>query len=308
LLKPYISWLSCQQKKGGLAREEEDIEYIALASIPALPPRVVWKQSKIDTEEDEDMVGQSPKLILPKPRLRGGAYVRVTTDWTDLHVYVLSPWLLTCIRERHLLSLQSDGIPLWVSRQFQGVSKTFGNGVKDGVMEQVLSSFQKGNSYTTPNVSTEEYAVRAHVLDGWKALRACTVPSYLFACREVVTRAVEDVDDTSNLCVAFPPNTTINARSQTIVLEDATLGEKVTIKSSTIGRFSKISAKCRLNNVVLMDKVVVKENCVLQNSILGKGCTIGENCNLNDCQVAPGKVVPAGTKEKGESLMDATLV
>jgi translation initiation factor eIF-2B subunit gamma len=147
--------------------------------------------------------------------------------------------------------------------------------------------------------------VRAQVLDGWKALRACTIPSYLYACREVVARAVEDDDGTSNLCIAFPPNTTINARSQTIVLKDAMLGEKVTIKSSTIGRSCKISAKCRLNNVVLMDNVVVKENCILQNSILGKGCTIGENCNLNDCQVAADKVVPAGMKEKGESLIDA---
>jgi NDP-sugar pyrophosphorylase family protein len=213
------------------------------------------------------------------------------------------------MRERHLISVQGDGVPLWVSRQFQGVSKTFGSGVEDGVVEQVLSSFQKDNSCVTPKLSTEEYAVRAHVLDGWKALRACTIPSYLYACREVVTHAVEeDVDgSTSNPCGApfFPPNTTINARSQTIVLEDATLGEKVTIKSSTIGRSCKISAKCRLNNVVLMDNVVVKDNCILQNSILGKGCTIGENCNLNDCQVAPGKVVPAGTKEKGESFMDA---
>ena len=286
-----------------MAREEEDIEYIALSSSQSLPPRVVWKQAKIDVEDDEDMVGHSPKLILPKPRLRGGGYVRVSTDWTDLHVYVLSPWLRTCLRERSLMSIQDDGVPLWVSRQFQGVSRTFGSRVEEGVVEQVISSFGEGTCFATRKLSMAEYAVRAHVLDGWKALRVSTIPSYLYACREVVTRAVDG--DNSNPCVALPPNTTVNSYSHSIVLQDATLGEKLTCKSSTIGRRSRLSAKCRLNNVVLMDDVIVRDNCILQNSILGKGCIIGENCNLNDCQVAPGKVVPAGTKEKGESLMDA---
>jgi translation initiation factor eIF-2B subunit gamma len=54
--------------------------------------------------------------------------------------------------------------------------------------------------------------------------------------------------------------------------------------------------------VVVMDHVSVGDNTILQNSILGTGCRVGENCNLNDCQVAPGRVVVAGTKEKGESF------
>lgn len=304
--------MKLQAKKGGLAREEEDVEYIALqrhspSSSSQLPPRVIWKQSKIDVEEDEDWVGQSPKLILPKARLRGdcgGMVTQVSTDWTDLHVYILSPWLRACVRERNLLSIQGDGIPLWVTRQFQGIRKTFGSHVRDAVVDRVISSLVAGQQ--TPSTSTKEYAVRAYVLDGWKALRACTIPSYLYACREVANRAIDDDQNkTKNPCVYLPPKTTVNAKFHSIILEGATLGDKVTCKSSTVGRRCLINAKCRLNNVVAMDDVTVRDNCILQNSILGSGCTIGENCNLNDCQVAPGKDVPAGTKEKGESLMDA---
>jgi hypothetical protein len=96
---------SAKQKKGGLAREEEDIDYIALSytstdtSTPVTPPRVVWKQSKIDVETDEDYVGTTPKLVLPKPRLRHGV-TRVRTEWSDLHVYAFSPWV------RRLISLE----------------------------------------------------------------------------------------------------------------------------------------------------------------------------------------------------------
>jgi NDP-sugar pyrophosphorylase family protein len=296
--------LSRQQKKGGLARDEEDIEYIALSydnndennssssSSLLQSPRVIWKQSKIDVEQDEDLVGQTPKLVLPKSRLRGqrpSTKVVVATDWMDLHVYVLSPWIIDLLQARNktTVSLQGDVVPLLVTRQYKGKKATFGSSLEAAAEDSLTSA------------DDSEYAVRAHVLDGRKALRVATIPSYLYACREVVSRVVQ-----GDAKVELPPNTTVNAKFQSILMEGATLGEKVTCKSSTVGRNAKVSSRCRLNNVIVMENVEIGENCVLQNSILGAGCVIGENCNLNDCQVAPGKQVPTGTKEKGESLID----
>lgn len=303
------SFCVLQQKKGGLAREEEDIEYIALSQSPKQQPRVVWKQSKIDVEEDEDMVGQAPKLVLPKPRLRvgGSQYVRVSRDWTDLHVYVLSPWLRTLLREKHgILSIQGDAIPLCVSRQFRGVRQTFGSRVDEDVVDEVMASFLFGQDDSASliiDTASDEYAVRAHMLDGWKALRASTVPSYLYACREVMTRALEDPDG-KNPCLTLPPKTKKNEKFHWIALEDSMFGEKVQCRSSTIGRRSKVSDRCKLNNVVVLDDVLIGENCVIQNSIIGSGCVLGEKCSLNDCQVSTGVIVPPMTKEKGESFID----
>jgi translation initiation factor eIF-2B subunit gamma len=301
-----------QQKKGGLAREEEDVEYIALSHSPNNKPRVVWKQSKIDVEDDEHFVGQTPKLVLPKPRLRvPGEYVQVSRDWADLHVYVLSPWVRTLLRERRgIFSIQGDGIPLCVARQFRGIRQTFGSRVEDAVVEQeVLSSptalFGQGEStlVSLDNKSNEEYAVRAHILDGWKALRASTIPSYLYACKEVMNGALQDEHGT-NPCLFLPPKTKKNEKFHWIALDGLEAGEKIQCRSSTIGRRSKLGDRCKLNNVVVMDDVTIGENCVIQNSIIGAGCVIGEKCSLNDCQVAPGKAVPPLTKEKGESLVD----
>lgn len=259
-------------------------------------------------EEDEDMVGQSPKLVLPKPRLRvAGDYIQISREMADLHVYVLSPWIRLLLKERkNLLNIQGDGIPLCVSRQFRGVRQTFGNLVAGEVVQQALTLFRQGDltcSLTALSSSNDEYAVRARILDGWKALRACTIPSYLYACKEVMTRALEDKGK-KNPCLFLPLKTKTNDKFHWIVLEGSEMGEKVQCRSTTIGRRSKLSSNCRLNNVVVMDDVSIGENCVIQNSIIGAGCTIGEKCSLNDCQVAPGKTVPAMTKEKGESLID----
>jgi NDP-sugar pyrophosphorylase family protein len=75
------------------------------------------------------------------------------------------------------------------------------------------------------------------------------------------------------------------------------------MKSSIVGASCQLGSKCRLNNVIIMDNVTIGENCSLQNTILGSGVVLGNNCSLNDCQVGPGKAMPMGTKEKGESFM-----
>lgn len=293
---------SSKAKKGGLAREEEDIEYIALSvsrKNTTLPPRVVWKQSKIDVEEDEDMVGSAPQFVIPKPRLRAGEITRVRRDWSDVHVYAIAPWVRKLWNARpSLISVQSDLIPLLVTRQFKGIEATFGS------QEQAKKVYQEAvEEEHSVLKGDKEYAIRAEVLDGSKVLRASTVPAYLIAGREIVVKAVQD-EKKENPCLSIPPETAVNAKLNSIVLNSAELGEKCQVKSSTVGRGVKLGFKARLNNTLIMDNATVGDNTILQNSIIGEGCTIGENCNLNDCQVPNGKVIPAGTKEKGESFVD----
>eukprot|EP00543_Licmophora_paradoxa_P003342 CAMPEP_0202445650 /NCGR_PEP_ID=MMETSP1360-20130828/4421_1 /ASSEMBLY_ACC=CAM_ASM_000848 /TAXON_ID=515479 /ORGANISM="Licmophora paradoxa, Strain CCMP2313" /LENGTH=344 /DNA_ID=CAMNT_0049061981 /DNA_START=270 /DNA_END=1301 /DNA_ORIENTATION=- len=295
---------SSKAKKGGLAREEEDIEYIALSisrKNPELSSRVVWKQSKIDVEEDEDMVGKAPQLVIPKPRLRCGEITRVRRDWSDVHIYVISPWVRALWKARpSLVSLQGDLIPLLVSRQFRGVKATFGRQEQaESVYAETFMEEKNDEETNSEEVDSEEYAVRAEVLDGSKVLRASTVPAYLIACRDIVIKSVAD-ENRENPCLVVPPDTNINTKFNSFILKGAELGEKCQVKSSTVGRNAKLGTKARLNNTLLMDNVHVGDNTILQNSIIGEGCVIGENCNLNDCQVPNGKVIPPGTKEKGE--------
>jgi NDP-sugar pyrophosphorylase family protein len=325
---------SAKQKKGGLAREEEDIDYIALSytstdtSTPVSPPRVVWKQPKIDVEADEDMVGTTPKLVLPKPRLRHGV-TRVRTEWSDLHVYAFSPWVRRLILSRkNLLSIQGDLLPLLIARQFQGVVATFGSKADKEILDDVLrtdpslGSLDRSEqmSYESPRSSltgfpaaggdsgeqNPEFTILAHVQES--ALRASTIASYLYASKDVVTRAIHSTNPSEDPCLFLPKETSLEAKFHSIVLPENDVGDKkLTFKSSCVGRRCKLGDKCRLNNVVIMDDVTVGDNAILQNTIIGAGCKIGDNCNLNDCQVSPGKMIPNGTKAKSESFLDDAM-
>jgi NDP-sugar pyrophosphorylase family protein len=315
---------SAKQKKGGLAREEGDIDYIALSytstDAPVHPPRVVWKQSKIDVESDEG-VGDTPKLVLPKPRLRHGV-TRVRTEWSDLHVYAFAPWVRRLILSRkNLESIQCDLLPLLIARQFQGVVSAFGSKADKEILDDVLRTDPslgslgkpEGVNYDSPRSSINtlsamgnsgeqnpEFSILAHVQNS--ALRASTIASYLYASKDVVTRAIQDPSDP---CLFMPVETSVSAKFHSVVLPENNVGDKkLTFKSSCVGRRCNLGDKCRLNNVVIMDDVTVGDNAILQNTIIGAGCKIGDNCNLNDCQVSPGKVIPSGTKAKSESFLD----
>lgn len=346
-----------------------------------LPPRVIWKQSKAAVEEDEDQVGSTPKLVLPKPRLRipAGGSVQIRTDWNDVHVYLLAPWVRCLLQKRtSLSSIHEDLIPLLVSRQYQGVRTTFqqqhakrqAQALEEDteLMEQLYQaaspSFMKmgkntflhspaintsstgnnplqsrheddedrlaGMSSVHSNMDTsgnakstgwrsllatwlkQPYAVSAVVGESPRpaALRACTIPWYLYANRELVLQHIASSlappsshAKTQGAAVAFPEQTQLHGKFQSIILPNTTMGEKATFKSVSIGRYCKIGSKCKLNNVVIMDDVILGDNCLLQNCVVGTSSKLGDSCHLNDCQVAPQTVVASGTKEKGEALV-----
>jgi len=441
---------SAKIKKGGLAREDQDIEYIALTHIQhlhhiptlttstpslttsssstlplinqtissssfapilsfatkAVPQRVILKTSKFSIEEDEENTGSTPKLRIPKARFHATymyhtmspsakSSFSIRNDWSDIHAYVFSPWILHLLQSRPTIKdIQKDLIPLLISRQFKGVKATFlgtsfdtlhcGSGSEkenrkalldqllaqdptflcshnnppeernhpitneDGrksTMSSVLSTtslnssmMASSTSATSPTVHTLPstasihrddhqdfpYLVNAQVLTraiSKLTLRACTIPSYLYACREMASRycLMSDVaavniknqtlpssssssTTTATYFETLPKGSIIDRKTQSILLPDVSLADKVQIKSCTLGARSKVGAKSRLNNVVIMDDVVIGENCVLQNSVVSSHCIIGENSNLNDCQVGPKAVVSPGTKAKGESF------
>ena len=283
---------SAKSKKGGLGREEDEIEYIALSYNDATfstPPRLVWKQAKLDVEEDKDQTGSTPKFKIPKPRLKtGGGVTRIRLDWNDWHVYIISPWIRELLVQRTtLLSLQSDLIPLLVSRQFRGRRKTFD------------SSSQLGESMTAPE--DDEYSVLAHIDSNKSVFRAHTIPSYMHATKEFIQHASSrSLADQSAGELWLPRDASLQPKGSSLLLTPQI--DSKNFKWAVVGRQCTVGARVRLNHVIVADNVTIEDNVILQNTIISAGCVIGENSNLNECQVGPGKVIPPGTKEKGESL------
>lgn len=128
-------------------------------NITAVPPsrRVVLKRSKLEVEEDEG-VGSTPKLVVPKRRLHSAGgnrtkskrnslaqqlmgqlsmsstatqdfspTISLRTDLHDVHLYVISNWVFQLIHARpSMQSFQNEVLPLLISRQFRGVEAAFG--------------------------------------------------------------------------------------------------------------------------------------------------------------------------------------
>ena len=343
---------SAKAKKGGLAREPEEIEYMALAmpskttpttamSSSTMSPRLIWKIGKLQAEQDEDftLTGQTPKLNIPKARLRttgSASVVKVRNDWNDLHVYVLSPWVVRLVQAKtSILHLQRDLLPLLIRRQFVGKVETFGQGVEPHRVLEILEELEdennnsvwgnmmspkdahgngnnnNNNNITTPAAHTaklmkphQTYSVLAHVVKTG-AMRSSSLPAYLYASKEMLQTLVANPAMRRNEPrLTLPANSTTNAKFVSLLLPDAQIGDKPTLKASIVGRGCRLGNKCRLNNVILMDGVQLGDNVVLQNTIVGPAATIGDNCSLNDCQVAAGMQVASGTKEKGEVLVE----
>lgn len=236
------------------------------------------------------MTGSTSKLEVPKARLRHGKLV-VKTSWTDVHVYSFAPWIRQIILTRQgLSSIQEDVLPLLISRQFRGKKATLGKSTQ----QQTANDSEKENTNNSTQLDDLPYAVTALVLPSTTVMRAITISSFHYACRETIANGER---------LTMPPESKWNGKFQTVILANSILGAKINMKSSVVGKGCSLGAKCRLNNVIIMDNVMIGENCSLQNTVIGPGAKVGNNCSLNDCQVGPGKELPPGTKEKGESFM-----
>lgn len=355
----YRKLLHCKAKRGGLSREKEDIEYIALSfpqngsssfgssSANNALPRIVLKKSKLDVEADEDMTGSTAKLVVPKSRLRGrggGEQLVIRTEWSDVHVYSLAPWVrqLFIARTKNFSSIQEDLIPLLISRQYRGKRATLGKAVLASLASTQNDGDGDGSTSEDPATSAGAENSAPNSNGGAADASSTSTPTNEGTSNKILSKAATDTEPYLVLSVVLPAKTALrsntvpaylfacqeavancgteatselrvpkgakrNGKFQTLTLEGSEFG-KTKATSSTVGKSVTLGAKCRFKNVVIMDNVTIGEQCTLQNTIIGFGAKLGNNCSLTDCQVGPGVEIPSGTKEKGEPFVAGEIM
>lgn len=99
--------------------------------------------------------------------------------------------------------------------------------------------------------------------------------------------------------VAYPEGvksrTTIT-RPDSLVAENVTVDEKVSIKETVVGANCQIEEGAKLLQCLLMDGVKVGKGCRLTRCILGKRSEIGEGSSLTDCEVQENLLVEPRSK------------
>jgi NDP-sugar pyrophosphorylase family protein len=282
---------SAKQKKGLLSRDEEDIDYMAMTG----DGQLVWKQPKLDVEDDKEMVGSTPKLVLPKarlPRLRlsnsgTSTALRVGTEWNDVQCYCLAPWVrrLLVVRTAPLLqSLRHDLLPLLIQRQFKGMAATLGRHVALETIESlIMDSTSSVGSTTAHHVATRadvstglppektklpqrvDYSVLARVTTDTLVVRATSIAAYLYANREV----------THAIAASPPPPTTTPRGAQTLPpVVVAKPGASFAVPEGTL-------VHAKMHSIVLSD-CQLAEKVTFKASVVGRHCQLGTNCRLNN--------------------------
>ena len=262
------------------------------------------KQSKVEIDEEEENVGETPKFVIPKHVIRAACTPRtslsVRTDLLDLHAYVLSPWVwcdfLSSDASEKMKDIQTDVLQTLVAKQTAGFRKVFNSATSAEFEEENAAELCVGTS------GDSTFEVNAHILprSADLKLRVCSLPNYLFACREAVTHAIRPSGNKVNIYGRLEG--TVHAKDNSLLGEGVQKGSGGAIKNTTIGARVTIGNKVKINNCVIFDDCVIGDGCVLQNSIVCTGGKLEDGCNLNDCQVDYDVVVPTGTKLKGETI------
>jgi translation initiation factor eIF-2B subunit gamma len=303
--------LSKKAKRGGLSRDKEDIEYIALSfpqsQLPSSSswldsnksslPRIVLKKSKLDVEADEDMTGSTAKLVIPKSKLRGresGERLVIRTEWSDVHVYSLAPWVRQLIvsRTKNFSSIQEDLVPLLISRQYRGKRATFGKSalaklakIQNGSESERSAS---ANDPTTSAVSSEN-----------------TAPNQSGGSPESPTvsnnEGSESSDDNNKLSKKASSQLTID--DEPYLVSAVVLPAKSTLRANTVPAYlfackeavancgSDETAALRIPNgskrngkfqTLTLEGSTLGSKINMKSSIVGKSCTLGAKCRLNN--------------------------
>jgi translation initiation factor eIF-2B subunit gamma len=125
--------------------------------------------------------------------------------------------------------------------------------------------------------------------------RVTNVQSYLSLNKDVPSHA-------HSSATPWPPVAGYQRKEQSVIGEECELGDKVTVKQSSVGRGCHVGARSKLNNCVIMDGVTIGENVTIQNTVVSALCVVEGNSNLNDCCMGSGAKVAAGSKIKGEAI------
>ena len=84
--------------------------------------------------------------------------------------------------------------------------------------------------------------------------------------------------------------------------EGIEVGQRTSIKKSSVGPHCRIGSNVRLTNCILMDHVVVGDKVNMSNCVICADAEVQEGASLKDVQVAKGVTIEPGAVVKGDAV------
>jgi len=272
---------------------------------------------------------EQESISFKKSTLKRYPHLKMETDLTDCHLYVMKKWLLQYMcNEYKMENIKSDFVPHILRKQFSKPKKT--ENLENGEM-----SFMDDEEKAARNTSKDIYSycvddelttymrewsgykgrslqdsIKCHciVADGF-CLRVNTLPAYTHMNKEM-----HKLKDTITLPAEFEnlhQSVSLTEKSHIgndcVVGQLAGLGTNVVVKKSVVGDNCTLGNGVKISNCVVMGNVTIADGCKLQNSIICDNVDIQENCTVTNCQISEGHSLKAGTEVQNEAIVQEEM-
>ncbi|KAL1751673.1 nucleotide-diphospho-sugar transferase [Schizophyllum commune] len=286
------------------------------------PTVIVWDETTgtllhVDTPDaiDENADEMEVRMAL----LDRYPHTKLSASFTDSHVYVCKRSVLDALVEKPLFeSFREDFLPWLCKVQYQRAKRRkWGqtlhpstsaltqelalshstlrinpnqgdDDTEDSDMQDTPASLRVG-AVLHKSPRPEEYIARIN-----------NIHSFFEANRHCLTTA------TWSLPTEPKARSLIDAKAQistdSIIGTSTQVGERASIKRSTIGKHCKIGKMAKITGCVLLDHCSVEDGAKLEGCILGKNTKIGAKADLSKCVTQAGYEVAAAETIKSEKL------
>jgi len=259
----------------GVGKEEETLHVVDMSDGRLLDVRPGKSLGEEEFGVRRGLIRKHPKTLL-------------TTNLLPTHIYLCSKDVLGYILPPSLLLTTSKSKnKLWTTRSFK--TSVMGAIARDGWTDTLLK-ISSGNKKDRIGVIVWEKE------DGFVG-RCNRVRSYGEVCRSALSHNFAHLGNSNGM--KYPPS---QVSPDCRVMGDLVLGEKSSLKKTSIGNEVAIGRYCKLVGCVLMDGVVVGDNVKLENCILCPGAKINNGVNLNECEVGTGFEVAEGVTAKDDQF------
>lgn len=261
-------------------------------------------------------------LSIDTSLLKRYPYFEIRTNLMDAHLYILKKWVVEFLDTkagRSLTTIKGEVIPYFVKKQFKRSQPSIPPKSDDDAedvkeKQKDIYSFTEADelrkvvnrlsSWRAPThywgekeCEDDRIGCYAFISQGGFCIRANTMAAYCEANRQIAARNEERVD------VNIPSKSQVGPDS--MVGSGSSIGEKVSIKKSTIGQHCVIKDRVKITNSVVMDHVTIHEGCMIHGSVICGNAHINEGVELKDCVVGDSQSLAEKTKLNNEVVGDS---
>uniref|UniRef100_A0A7M4FKD4 Translation initiation factor eIF2B subunit gamma n=2 Tax=Crocodylus porosus TaxID=8502 RepID=A0A7M4FKD4_CROPO len=281
--------------------------------------RLLFMANEADLDEE---------LVIKRSILQKHPRIHIRTGLVDAHLYCMKKCVVDFLAEnKSITSIRSELIPYLVRKQFscptssqqeqdykeqdqkrrEPKSLDIYSFMKE---EESLLKFALGKTCWNDHQGDLNEAFHmgrvrcyVHVMKEGLCFRVNTLGLYIEANRQVPKMLPLLCPDEHLVHASAQVTDKGMVGSDSIIGSSTQVGEKTSIKRSTIGNSCTIKDKVKITNCIIMNSVTIEEGCSLQNSVLCHHAVIGKGSDIKDCLIGSGQHLDPRSRHVNEVIV-----